>query len=151
MRIKKTDTVEVIAGKDRGKRGEVLRVLPGKNRVIVQGFGNVGSNAAKLMQDKGYKIVGVAEYEGGLFNPNGIDVCALIEYRQRNGSILGFSSNPNQRKLTPNENHKESANRRARRAFVWHRKPVRCTERCSLHRRSSLDRHNGQNQGRHDR
>jgi len=59
-------------------------------RVIVQGFGNVGSNAAKLMQDKGYKIIGVAEYEGGLFNPHGIDVCALIEYRQRNGSILGF-------------------------------------------------------------
>jgi glutamate dehydrogenase (NAD(P)+) len=59
-------------------------------RVIVQGFGNVGSNAAKVMQDKGYRIVGVAEYDGGLFNPNGIDVCSLIEYRQRNGSILGF-------------------------------------------------------------
>ncbi len=59
-------------------------------RVIIQGFGNVGSNAAKLMQDKGYKIVGIAEYDGGLFNPNGIDVCALIDYRQRNGSVLGF-------------------------------------------------------------
>ncbi|MBV8114262.1 MAG: Glu/Leu/Phe/Val dehydrogenase [Silvibacterium sp.] len=59
-------------------------------RVIVQGFGNVGSHAARLMQEKGYKIIGVAEYEGGLFNPNGIDVCALIDYRQRNGSVLGF-------------------------------------------------------------
>jgi glutamate dehydrogenase (NAD(P)+) len=59
-------------------------------RVIIQGFGNVGSNAAKLMQDKGYKIIGIAEYDGGLVNPNGIDVCALIEYRQRNGSVLGF-------------------------------------------------------------
>ncbi len=59
-------------------------------RVIIQGFGNVGSNAAKLMQDKGYKIIGVAEYDGGLYNPNGIDACSLIEYRQRNGSVLGF-------------------------------------------------------------
>jgi glutamate dehydrogenase (NAD(P)+) len=59
-------------------------------RVIIQGFGNVGSNAAKLMQDKGYKIIGVAEFDGGLFNPNGIDVCALLEFRQRNGSVLGF-------------------------------------------------------------
>jgi glutamate dehydrogenase (NAD(P)+) len=59
-------------------------------RVIIQGFGNVGSNAAKIMSDKGYKIIGIAEYDGGLFNPNGIDACSLIEYRQRNGSVLGF-------------------------------------------------------------
>jgi glutamate dehydrogenase (NAD(P)+) len=59
-------------------------------RVIIQGFGNVGSNAAKIMSDKGYRIIGIAEYDGGLFNPNGIDACALIEYRQRNGSVLGF-------------------------------------------------------------
>jgi len=59
-------------------------------RVIIQGFGNVGSNAAKLMSDKGYKIVGIAEYDGGLFNSNGIDINQLLEYRQRNGTVLGF-------------------------------------------------------------
>jgi glutamate dehydrogenase (NAD(P)+) len=59
-------------------------------RVVIQGFGNVGSNAAILMRDKGYKIIGIAEYDGGLFNPAGIDVCALQDYRQRNGSVLGF-------------------------------------------------------------
>ncbi len=37
MKIKKGDTVEVIAGKDKGKRGEVLEVLPNDNRVVVQG------------------------------------------------------------------------------------------------------------------
>jgi glutamate dehydrogenase (NAD(P)+) len=37
-------------------------------RVIIQGFGNVGSNAARLMQERGYKIVGIAEREGGLYN-----------------------------------------------------------------------------------
>ncbi|HEX3435361.1 MAG TPA: Glu/Leu/Phe/Val dehydrogenase [Pseudacidobacterium sp.] len=59
-------------------------------RVIIQGFGNVGSNAANLMMEKGYKIVGIAEYDGGLYNPNGIDICSLLEYRQRNGTVLGF-------------------------------------------------------------
>ena len=59
-------------------------------RVIVQGFGNVGSNASKLMMESGYKIVGIAEFDGGLYNSNGLDVHALQEYRQRNGTILGF-------------------------------------------------------------
>jgi glutamate dehydrogenase (NAD(P)+) len=58
--------------------------------VIIQGFGNVGSNAAKIMMEKGYKITGIAEYDGGLFNANGIDVHQLLEYRQRNGTVLGF-------------------------------------------------------------
>jgi glutamate dehydrogenase (NAD(P)+) len=59
-------------------------------RVIIQGFGNVGSNAARLMQDRGYKIIGIGEYDGGLFNPNGIDIERLQEHRLRNGTVLGF-------------------------------------------------------------
>lgn len=59
-------------------------------KVIIQGFGNVGSNAARLMQEKGYKVIGIAEFEGGLYNPEGIDACSLLEYRQRNGTVLGF-------------------------------------------------------------
>ena len=50
-------------------------------RVIIQGFGNVGSNAANLMREKGYKIIGIAEYDGGLYNSNGIDIHLLLEYR----------------------------------------------------------------------
>jgi len=60
-------------------------------RVVVQGFGNVGSNAAKLMSDAGYKIIGIAEYDGGLFNRNGIDIDALLEHRDRNKTIVGFN------------------------------------------------------------
>jgi glutamate dehydrogenase (NAD(P)+) len=59
-------------------------------RVIVQGFGNVGSNAALLMRDAGYKVVGILEVDGGLHNRNGIDVKALSEYRQRNRTVVGF-------------------------------------------------------------
>ena len=60
-------------------------------RVIIQGFGNVGSHAAKLMYEAGYKVIGIGEYDGGLYNRNGIDIAALIVHRQRNGSIHGFS------------------------------------------------------------
>jgi glutamate dehydrogenase (NAD(P)+) len=61
-------------------------------RVIVQGFGNVGSNAAKLMRDAGYKVIGIAEYNGGLFNSKGIDIDALLQHRDRNTNkgIVGF-------------------------------------------------------------
>ena len=59
-------------------------------RIVIQGFGNVGSNAARLMQEHGYKIIGIAEREGGLYNSNGIDIHQLSEYKYRNNSILGF-------------------------------------------------------------
>jgi glutamate dehydrogenase (NAD(P)+) len=59
-------------------------------RVIVQGFGNVGSNAARLMASSGYKIIGLDEVGGGLYNKNGIDVEALWEYRQKNDTIQGY-------------------------------------------------------------
>jgi glutamate dehydrogenase (NAD(P)+) len=59
-------------------------------RVIIQGFGNVGSNAARLLEERGYKVIGIGEYDGGLVHPNGIDICALEEHRLRNGTILGF-------------------------------------------------------------
>ena len=61
-------------------------------RVIIQGFGNVGSNAARLMMEAGFKVVGIAEKDGGLYNANGIDIHQLIEYKYRNESILGFRS-----------------------------------------------------------
>ena len=62
-----------------------------KTRVIVQGFGNVGSNAAQLMHQAGYKVIGIGEWDGGLYNANGIDIDKLVEHKQRNGSIHGFS------------------------------------------------------------
>ena len=62
-----------------------------ETRVIVQGFGNVGSNAARLMHEAGYKIIGIIEYDGGLYNANGIDIAALWEHRYRTGSVHGFA------------------------------------------------------------
>ena len=59
-------------------------------RVIIQGFGNVGSNAALLMHNSGYKVVGIGEWDGGLYNARGIDIHALWEHRQKEGTIHGF-------------------------------------------------------------
>jgi glutamate dehydrogenase (NAD(P)+) len=67
-----------------------LRMNRDTTRVIVQGFGNVGSNAAKLMADEGYKIIGIGEYNGGLYNPRGINIDDLLEYKNRNRTIVGF-------------------------------------------------------------
>ena len=54
-------------------------------RVVIQGFGNVGSLAAELMHEAGYKIVGLADIAGGLYNEHGFDVPAVINwvYRQK--------------------------------------------------------------------
>lgn len=49
-------------------------------RVVIQGFGNVGSMAAKLMQQAGYKIVGLADINGGLYNEKGFDVPKVIDW-----------------------------------------------------------------------
>ena len=67
-----------------------LRLNRNETRVIVQGFGNVGSNAARLMAEVGYKVIGILEVGGGLYNKNGIDLEQLWEFRQRNGTIHGF-------------------------------------------------------------
>jgi len=48
--------------------------------VIIQGFGNVGSQAAQLMHEAGYKIVGVADIHGGLFNEKGFDITKLVDW-----------------------------------------------------------------------
>ena len=67
-----------------------LKMARETTRVIIQGFGNVGSNAALLMHQAGYKIIGIGEWDGGLYNSKGIDIAALTEYRQHEGTIHGF-------------------------------------------------------------
>jgi glutamate dehydrogenase (NAD(P)+) len=54
-------------------------------RVIIQGFGNVGSQAAQLMHEAGYKIIGLADIYGGLYNENGLDIPKVVDwvYTQR--------------------------------------------------------------------
>lgn len=58
---------------------------------VIQGLGNIGSHAARSLIDGGARMVGVAEYEGGIEYQEGIDLDALLAYRRETGSILGFS------------------------------------------------------------
>jgi glutamate dehydrogenase (NAD(P)+) len=64
---------------------------PTATRVIVQGFGNVGGMAAKLMARAGFKIICVIEYDGAVYNRNGLDIAALMKHRNETGSITGFA------------------------------------------------------------
>ncbi len=63
--------------------------LSGK-RVVVQGLGNVGYYATKFLQEGGADIVGIAEYEGAIHSPKGLDLEAVVAHRKETGSILDF-------------------------------------------------------------
>jgi glutamate dehydrogenase (NAD(P)+) len=59
-------------------------------RVIVQGFGNVGSEAARLMHESGYKIIGVADINGGLINTKGLDIPGLVQHVAEQRTVGDF-------------------------------------------------------------
>jgi len=63
--------------------------LAGK-RIIVQGLGNVGHNAAKFLVEQGAILVGVVEYEGAIYNPDGLDFQQLWAHRLETKSLLDF-------------------------------------------------------------
>lgn len=63
--------------------------LEGK-RIVVQGLGNVGYNAARFCQQGGGVIIALAEYEGAIYNANGLDVDAVMKHRKEAGSLLDF-------------------------------------------------------------
>jgi len=69
---------------------EHLGIRPHVARVAVQGFGNVGSVSARLLEDAGCTIVAVSDERGGLFNPLGLPVRRLIDHRRQHGSLRGF-------------------------------------------------------------
>ncbi|MDD4118679.1 MAG: Glu/Leu/Phe/Val dehydrogenase [Kiritimatiellae bacterium] len=71
---------------------ERLGLHPAQSTVAIQGFGNVGSSAAKFLHGKGFKITGVTDVGGGLFNPRGLDIPALLAHVQKSADrqIKGF-------------------------------------------------------------
>jgi glutamate dehydrogenase (NAD(P)+) len=73
---------------------EALKKLgrrPEDTRVVIQGFGNVGGMAGMLMAKLGFRIIGVIEYDGAVYNPDGINVDDLMSHRRENGTINGFA------------------------------------------------------------
>lgn len=68
---------------------------PQDTRVVIQGFGNVGGMAAKLMAAAGFKVIAIIEYDGAVYNSEGLDILALAEHRRETGSILHFAKAEN--------------------------------------------------------
>jgi len=69
-------------------------------RVVVQGLGNVGYHTAKFFQDAGSKIIGLAEYEGAIYNEEGLDIDDVFQNRRKTGTILNFPGAKNFAKNT---------------------------------------------------
>jgi len=82
--------------KDMKKIG-LSKGLRGK-KVVVQGLGNVGYYSAKFLQEGGADIIAIAEIEGGIYDPKGLDVEDVLKHRKATGSILNFKKTKNIKK-----------------------------------------------------
>jgi len=69
---------------------ETMGLKPFNQRVVVQGFGNVGSVSARLLEEAGCQVVAVSEDYGGIYNPLGLPVRKLLDHRAREGTLKGF-------------------------------------------------------------
>ena len=72
---------------------ELLRFkgVPHKGaRMAVQGFGNVGSTAALLAHQSGFKVVAASDQYGGFYNPDGLDIPGMVKFTQAHGSLQGY-------------------------------------------------------------
>lgn len=58
--------------------------------VIVQGLGNVGYHAATFLREEGAKIIGIAEFDGGLFNKKGLNIDKIAKYKAEHGTVKGY-------------------------------------------------------------
>ena len=69
---------------------ERMQMRPEDCRVVIQGFGNVGGMAARLMSARGFKIIAVVEYNGAVYNAKGLDIAGLQQHRKETGFITDF-------------------------------------------------------------
>ncbi|MEJ7652861.1 MAG: Glu/Leu/Phe/Val dehydrogenase dimerization domain-containing protein [Chloroflexia bacterium] len=76
----------------RGAGGARCRYGSNSARIVVQGFGNVGAVAAKILHELGARVVGVSDVDGGVYDPRGLDIGDVSEYNERNGRLLGYPS-----------------------------------------------------------
>lgn len=63
--------------------------------VVIQGFGNAGSYMAKILTQKGYKIVGLSDSRGGIVNPTGLDPVAVEKHKAKTGTVQNYAGAKN--------------------------------------------------------
>ncbi len=68
-----------------------LGMDPSEARIVIQGFGNVGSWTAAIAGQLGYTVTAVSDIDGGVYNDAGLDMAALFAHKREAGSIHGFS------------------------------------------------------------
>jgi glutamate dehydrogenase (NAD(P)+) len=69
---------------------QLLRIPLNGSRVVVQGFGNVGSVAAQLLEKEGMTVVGISDKTGGIYNPNGIFIAEALAWTKQHRFLEGF-------------------------------------------------------------
>lgn len=74
--------------------------LPESCRIVIQGFGNVGGNAAEILSNHGHKIIAISDSKGAIVKEDGIDIKALNQFKKENGQIVGF---PDSKAITNDE------------------------------------------------
>lgn len=102
-KIKGVKAPGVVTGKPLDKGGSLLRDVATSlgaffiikrtskpTSVIVQGFGNAGMNIALMLHKEGYKMVGISDSRGGVYNDKGINVPELVEHKRKTGSVQDF-------------------------------------------------------------
>ena len=67
-----------------------LGFVPKDSRIVVQGFGNVGSWTSRLARDQGFKVIATSGVRGGVYNANGLDIQALVDYQNISRTVVGF-------------------------------------------------------------
>ncbi len=67
-----------------------FNLAPQDTRVVIQGFGNVGSVTAQLLYEQGFKVVAVSDIRCGIYNPEGLDIPRVTEYQRRNRILDGY-------------------------------------------------------------
>jgi len=82
-------TKEAVSYADDMEKLGLTTGLEGKT-VVIQGLGNVGYWSAKFFHEAGAKIISIAEYNGSIYNPDGLDPDAVHEHRVSTGSIVDF-------------------------------------------------------------
>ena len=68
-----------------------MGIPPEKTTVVIQGFGNVGSEAALALYNWGAEVTGISDYTGGIYNPKGIDLKAAIAHVEAHKNLQGFA------------------------------------------------------------
>lgn len=92
-------TREVCNMEDVMKKMGLTTGIAGK-KVVVQGLGNVGYHSAKFFREAGAIVIGLAEYEGAIFNASGLNEDEVFQHRKKTGSILNFPGATNLAKNT---------------------------------------------------